>query len=356
MRAVIKHPMDLGTLTKKVKAREYKDKKGFLDDFNLIWDNCFEYNTLPDHPLRRSATILRTKGHQLLQSVQDVPQKPTPSAQTPHPLGLSRAGSVRAGSIIAASEADAEGDADTDFDEADPSTPAASGRSGGQKNRLLRQQQQSRAGTEGLDRSVTPGFAVDEDAKWRSGSVHPEGSLAPEESVAQQQQRGTSIAEAAAHSLAASARRQLQDSNVVPFEEWPALERSTYSMSEYTRLHAAFQEGQPVALPFASSSSVTLDSALPTEGRRQRDRTTTPAALTRSSTEGLPELVTLDDDEWFKQMRRRELFRSAVPDIPFNSKSRETEYNKDDSAQEPFTRCATFSSGAMCVFGYSICG
>jgi hypothetical protein len=39
--------MDLGTVLKKVKAQQYKDKKAFKADLELIWDNCFLYNTLP---------------------------------------------------------------------------------------------------------------------------------------------------------------------------------------------------------------------------------------------------------------------------------------------------------------------
>lgn len=44
---VIKHPMDLGTVLKKVKAQQYKEKKAFKADLDLIWDNCLLYNTLP---------------------------------------------------------------------------------------------------------------------------------------------------------------------------------------------------------------------------------------------------------------------------------------------------------------------
>ena len=43
---VVKHPMDLGTVLKKVKAQQYKDKKAFKADLDLIWDNCLLYNTL----------------------------------------------------------------------------------------------------------------------------------------------------------------------------------------------------------------------------------------------------------------------------------------------------------------------
>jgi hypothetical protein len=39
--------MDLGTVLKKVKAQQYKDKSSFKADLDLIWDNCLLYNTLP---------------------------------------------------------------------------------------------------------------------------------------------------------------------------------------------------------------------------------------------------------------------------------------------------------------------
>ena len=37
--------MDLQTMLKKVKSKHYKSKKEFMDDLDLIWDNCFRYNT-----------------------------------------------------------------------------------------------------------------------------------------------------------------------------------------------------------------------------------------------------------------------------------------------------------------------
>lgn len=76
---VIKHPMDLGTILKKVKAQAYKDKKAFKADLELIWDNCFIYNTLAEHPLRRSATILRNRANHLLEFVTDPTAAPAPT-------------------------------------------------------------------------------------------------------------------------------------------------------------------------------------------------------------------------------------------------------------------------------------
>lgn len=42
---VISNPMDLQTVQKKVKSKQYKSKKEFADDLDLIWSNCYTYNT-----------------------------------------------------------------------------------------------------------------------------------------------------------------------------------------------------------------------------------------------------------------------------------------------------------------------
>jgi transcriptional activator SPT7 len=36
--------MDLGTMLKKVKNKNYKSKREFKDDLELIWSNCYQYN------------------------------------------------------------------------------------------------------------------------------------------------------------------------------------------------------------------------------------------------------------------------------------------------------------------------
>lgn len=63
---VIKHPMDLGTMTKKLKAVQYKSKQEFVTDLNLIWDNCLKYNANPDHFLRRHALFMRKETEKLV--------------------------------------------------------------------------------------------------------------------------------------------------------------------------------------------------------------------------------------------------------------------------------------------------
>ncbi|KAL1457188.1 hypothetical protein WDU94_001846 [Cyamophila willieti] len=45
---IIKKPMDLGTVRKKMRNRSYKTAKEFADDVRLIFSNCYKYNP-PDH-------------------------------------------------------------------------------------------------------------------------------------------------------------------------------------------------------------------------------------------------------------------------------------------------------------------
>ncbi|KAH8110536.1 hypothetical protein DFH11DRAFT_1514277 [Phellopilus nigrolimitatus] len=68
---IIKEPMDLQTMLKKVKQKQYKSKAEFSDDLELIWSNCFIYNTGDNHPLRMCAKRLQEKAHRLLKNITD---------------------------------------------------------------------------------------------------------------------------------------------------------------------------------------------------------------------------------------------------------------------------------------------
>lgn len=46
LRLVIKHPMDLSTVLRNVKAQKYKSKHAFGKDLDLIWENCLIYNAM----------------------------------------------------------------------------------------------------------------------------------------------------------------------------------------------------------------------------------------------------------------------------------------------------------------------
>ncbi|KAI0253661.1 hypothetical protein BJV78DRAFT_1152789 [Lactifluus subvellereus] len=82
---IITNPMDFQTMLKKVKQKQYKSKKEFKDDLDLIWSNCFTYNATENHPLRLCAIRLRTKAEHLLKYITDRKERADP----PVPIDLS---------------------------------------------------------------------------------------------------------------------------------------------------------------------------------------------------------------------------------------------------------------------------
>ncbi|KAK4124657.1 hypothetical protein N657DRAFT_595738 [Parathielavia appendiculata] len=72
----IKQPMDLGTMTKKLKSLQYKSKADFVYDLNLIWDNCLKYNQDMGHPLRRMANGMRKEAEKLIPLIPDLVIRP----------------------------------------------------------------------------------------------------------------------------------------------------------------------------------------------------------------------------------------------------------------------------------------
>ncbi|KAK2464438.1 hypothetical protein APHAL10511_003586 [Amanita phalloides] len=75
---IIANPMDLQTMLKKVKLKQYKSKREFQDDLDLIWSNCFMYNTAENHPLRQCARRLKMKAESLLKNITDRKERTDP--------------------------------------------------------------------------------------------------------------------------------------------------------------------------------------------------------------------------------------------------------------------------------------
>ncbi|KAG9230315.1 putative transcriptional activator SPT7 [Amylocarpus encephaloides] len=73
---VIKTPMDLGSMTKKLKTIQYKSKAEFVADLDLIWGNCLKYNADVAHPLRRNANAMRKEAEKLVPLIPDVVVRP----------------------------------------------------------------------------------------------------------------------------------------------------------------------------------------------------------------------------------------------------------------------------------------
>ncbi|KAF8058681.1 hypothetical protein FPV67DRAFT_1720647 [Lyophyllum atratum] len=75
---VIPNPMDFTTMLKKVKSKQYKSKREFKDDLELIWSNCLTYNAAEIHPLRPCVKRLKVKGDRLLKYITDRKERADP--------------------------------------------------------------------------------------------------------------------------------------------------------------------------------------------------------------------------------------------------------------------------------------
>ncbi|KAJ3211365.1 Transcriptional activator spt7 [Entophlyctis luteolus] len=78
---VIKNPMDLGTMTKKLQNLEYMSKDDFAADLSLIWSNCLTFNVVPESIYRKHAFSMKKRSLELLKKVPDIrivikPQEP----------------------------------------------------------------------------------------------------------------------------------------------------------------------------------------------------------------------------------------------------------------------------------------
>ncbi|KAF4549361.1 Transcriptional activator spt7-like protein [Elsinoe fawcettii] len=69
---IIKHPMDIGSMIKKLKGLQYKSKREFVGDLQLIWSNCLTYNADPNHPLRKKALAMRKETDKLVPLIPDI--------------------------------------------------------------------------------------------------------------------------------------------------------------------------------------------------------------------------------------------------------------------------------------------
>lgn len=69
---VIKNPMDLGTVGKKLKAFVYNSKQDFLDDLQLIWSNCFKYNVIEGNVYVLYAQQMKARTEALSSKIPDL--------------------------------------------------------------------------------------------------------------------------------------------------------------------------------------------------------------------------------------------------------------------------------------------
>lgn len=69
---IVKTPMDLALMTKKLKQVAYQSKAEFVEDLRLIWRNCLRYNSAPDHPIRKHALFMQKETDKLVPLIPDI--------------------------------------------------------------------------------------------------------------------------------------------------------------------------------------------------------------------------------------------------------------------------------------------
>uniref|UniRef100_A0A6B2LKF0 Bromo domain-containing protein n=1 Tax=Arcella intermedia TaxID=1963864 RepID=A0A6B2LKF0_9EUKA len=87
---IIKRPMDLGTVEKKIDSRAYETLEEFASDVKLIWDNCRMYNG-PEHIVTKRGDKLAIefeKKFNELKKTRARSKTPPASKSQPQPSGL----------------------------------------------------------------------------------------------------------------------------------------------------------------------------------------------------------------------------------------------------------------------------
>lgn len=85
---IIKHPMDLSTIKKKLETGQYQDAQGFAVDMRLIFSNCYKYNP-PNNQVVALARKLQEVFEEMFGELPDEPLEVTPpSGAAAKPVGI----------------------------------------------------------------------------------------------------------------------------------------------------------------------------------------------------------------------------------------------------------------------------
>ncbi|NXF56448.1 BRD2 protein, partial [Oceanites oceanicus] len=144
---IIKHPMDLSTIKRKMENRDYHDAQEFAADVRLMFSNCYKYNP-PDHDVVAMARKLQDVFEFSYAKMPDEPQDASPpSVSAPLTGALSKSSSEESSSD---EDEDDEDDEDDDEDESSSESSSESEESSDSEeeraNRLAELQEQVRAG------------------------------------------------------------------------------------------------------------------------------------------------------------------------------------------------------------------
>ncbi|XP_072703995.1 bromodomain-containing protein 2 isoform X1 [Mycteria americana] len=143
---IIKHPMDLSTIKRKMENRDYHDAQEFAADVRLMFSNCYKYNP-PDHDVVAMARKLQDVFEFSYAKMPDEPQDASPpSVSAPLAGALSKSSSEESSSD---EDEDDEDDEDDDEDESSSESSSESEESSDSEeeraNRLAELQEQLRA-------------------------------------------------------------------------------------------------------------------------------------------------------------------------------------------------------------------
>ncbi|KAM6106908.1 bromodomain-containing protein 2 isoform 2-T2 [Phoenicopterus ruber ruber] len=120
---IIKHPMDLSTIKRKMENRDYHDAQEFAADVRLMFSNCYKYNP-PDHDVVAMARKLQDVFEFSYAKMPDEPQDASPpSVSAPLTGALSKSSSEESSSD------EDEDDEDDEDDEEDESSSESSSES-----------------------------------------------------------------------------------------------------------------------------------------------------------------------------------------------------------------------------------
>ncbi|XP_017695576.1 PREDICTED: bromodomain-containing protein 2, partial [Lepidothrix coronata] len=116
---IIKHPMDLSTIKRKMENRDYHDAQEFAADVRLMFSNCYKYNP-PDHDVVAMARKLQDVFEFSYAKMPDEPQDAgAPSVSTPLPV-------PKSSSEESSSDEDDEDEDDEDDEDDETSTESSS--------------------------------------------------------------------------------------------------------------------------------------------------------------------------------------------------------------------------------------
>ncbi|XP_074666630.1 bromodomain-containing protein 2 isoform X2 [Strix aluco] len=140
---IIKHPMDLSTIKRKMENRDYHDAQEFAADVRLMFSNCYKYNP-PDHDVVAMARKLQDVFEFSYAKMPDEPQDSSPpSVSAPLAGALSKSSSEESSSD---EDEDDEDDEDDDEDESSSESSSESEESSDSEeeraNRLAELQEQ----------------------------------------------------------------------------------------------------------------------------------------------------------------------------------------------------------------------